>query len=405
LAVVSAEIPSPQSASGFAPRLYQFLSAAQERMAVTLALVHTAAPGEADGAAASVSVDQVRVFSPPSSAWRERGLRGRLLRTLIQYPFDPLPYQCYPRRVPALREFLHTERPDVVAFYLPYMSHLIDHCPADIPVIAVLEEPWEWVVAASLGSSRKDRWLARRETTRFSALYRRIDARVAAVVAISEAERSYFGGMMTSGKITVIPHGIDTRYFRADQVQDRDIDVLVVGKLRASHNLVGALRAWEAARAVPECAHWKWAFVGEIDAHVAQRLRTGGCLVSGAVADVRPFYERARCVLVPALDGRGVKTTSLQAWAMGRPLVASPVGAQGLPASPGDNILVGADPAAMVRQLRLLLDDPVLAQHLADRGRETVERLRDSSVLAESFAALCLEVAAGSSAHGLPSRR
>jgi glycosyltransferase involved in cell wall biosynthesis len=394
--VVSAEPPSEQSTSGFAPRLYQFLKAAHQRMDVTLALINLSAPGAQPMVPDPRPVDRLRVFTPPPSAWRGRDSRGRLLRAFVQYPLDPLPYQCYPRRLPALREFLRTQRPDAVVLYLPYLSHLIDHCPAGTPVIAALEEPWEWVIATSLGSAtRKDRWLSRRETARFVRLYRRIDRRVAAVLAISDAERTYFSEMMTPEKIQVIPHGIDPSYFRPRDDREPDIDVLVVGDLRAQRNFTGAVRAWETAQAADGAGDLHWAFVGQIDPDVASRLRATGCTVTGPVDDVRPYYERARCVLVASSQGRGVKTTSLQAWAMRRPLVASPVGAQALPASPGDNILIGETAETLVAHLRAVLTDPELARRLADNGRCTVERLRDSSILAESFAQLCLDTIAG----------
>ncbi len=97
---------------------------------------------------------------------------------------------------------------------------------------------------------------------------------------------------------------------------------------------------------------------------------------------------------MPALVGRGVKTTSLQAWAMARPLVASPVGAQGLPARDGENILVGSRSRRRWSTVwRRCWPIRALADRLAAAGRATVERERDLTVLAGSFARLCLRVA------------
>jgi glycosyltransferase involved in cell wall biosynthesis len=403
LAVVSAEIPSPQATSGFAPRLHRFLLAARDHMDVLLVLLDLSADGCAASGVDSLPADDVRVMVPRPPMWRRRGWRGQLLRALVQYPLDPMPYHCYPRPrgLPGLAPLLEDHRPDLIVLHLPYLLGLLRECPSGVPVVALLEEPWEWVVASSLGhASIKDDWLGRRETARFRSLYRRADPRLASAVAISADERAYFEQMIGAGKVKVIPHGIDTSYYRPHVVGrvEPDIDVLVVGKLRAQYNLDGALRTWHAARS----RGWRWAFVGDIEDSVAASLRDSGCMVTGRVDDVRPFYERARCVLVPALEGRGVKTTSLQAWAMGRPLVASPVGAQGLPARPGDNILVGSDPPAMVELLAALLADPARARRLADSGRLTVQHERDVGVLAESFAHLCLEVAAKSA--GRPAR-
>lgn len=397
LVVVSAEIPAPQSTSGFAARLQHFLEAAQRQMDVTLALVGLDAATEPIDADA-LPADRTVQLPVASAAWRGGSASSRLLRVVVQYPLDPLPYHCYPRRLPALRRLLADSAPDVIVFYLPYLAQLVDHCPAGTPAIACLEEPWEWVVDAAIApKGGRGAWLARRETARFRRLYRRVDTRLDAVVAISDAERAYFQRYMPQTAITVIPHGVDTHYFASGEAQartvERDIDVLVVGLLSAAHNAAGALSVWNAARQDPAGANRRWAFVGPIESALAARLRAEGCLVPGQVDDVRPYYRRARCVLVPALVGRGVKTTSLQAWAMARPLVASPIGAQGLPAREGENVLIGADAAAMADHLTAVLADPALANRLAAGGRATVERERDLEVLAGSFAQVCLRVA------------
>lgn len=400
LTVISAEVPVSQSQSGFAGRLRRFLVAARRQMEVTLALIEPEHQQRSRPDEESVPADRIVRCAPRHPVWRRRDPLGQMLRFAVQYPLDPLPYHCYPRRVPEIAALLGSDPPDLIAIYLPYLAHLVSLCPSRTPVIAVLEEPWEWVVASAIGAADpKSRWLSCREAERFRRLYRRLDRRADAVVAISEEERAYFSEVIAPDKIEVIPHGIDTEYFRPIDASPRDIDVLVVGKLRAAHNLHGALRTWETARATEAAARWRWTFVGDIEPAVAAALRDGGCEVPGVVADVRPYYARARCVLVPALEGRGVKTTSLQAWAMGRPLVASTVGAQGLPARPGDNILVGSDPAAMVKRLAELLADHARARRLGESGRLTVERERDAGALADSFARLCLQILSGQARH------
>jgi glycosyltransferase involved in cell wall biosynthesis len=392
LTLVSSVVPSPQSTSGFSARLHHFALAASRHMQVSLVFVRRLGYDGTLDAATTPGLERVRVLDAPVAPWEEVNLRGRLLRGLVQYPFDPLPFDCYPHRWPLLRSVLAEERPDVVAFYLPVLAHLAGHAPPCAQVIGVLEEGWERLVAASLdGAERKDRWLARREATRFSRVYTRLNERASAVVAISEAERDWFTRTIEPGKITVIPNGIDLSYFSPREDAERDIDVLVVGDLRAPRNHVGAMRAWEAAAG----DSWRWTFVGAADQGVAAALREGGATVAGSVDDVRPFYERARAVLVPALDGTGVKSTSIQAWAMRRPLVASTIGARGLPARGGENVLVGDAPEGLAAHLRTLLANPQMAERLADQGRLTAEQCCDLAVIARQFGDLCVQTVGG----------
>jgi glycosyltransferase involved in cell wall biosynthesis len=390
--MVSAIVPSPQATNGFSARVHHFLEAAAEHLEVTLLWIRLPAHAGAPEAPAG---GRLRTLDAPAAPWAARGLKGALLRRLVHYPFDRLPFDCYPHSWPALRETLAEEQPDVVAFYLPYLAHLADHSPAGVPVIAVLEEGWERVVAASLeGPDWKKAMLARREKQRFKRVYRRLDRRASAVVAISADERDALATTIDRKKIAVIPHGIDTSHFTARRRSERDLDVLVVGDLRSPRNYVGALRTWEAAEKRADCAGWKWAFVGAADADLAARLRDGGALVTGVVDDVRSYYERARVVLVPAHTGSGVKTTSIQAWSMNRPLVASPIGAQGLPARLGANILVGDDSEALVAHVGSVLRDEYLAVGLADEGRRAAEGYCDLPKIARQFAQLVVDTTA-----------
>src|SRR4051812_16893655 len=94
--------PSPQSTSGFSARVHHFTAAAADRMDVTLVLIrrpdaeHSALDGAND------IVDRVIKLDAPRAPWDEPNVKGRTLRALVQYPFDRLPYDCYPRRWPHL---------------------------------------------------------------------------------------------------------------------------------------------------------------------------------------------------------------------------------------------------------------------------------------------------------------
>jgi glycosyltransferase involved in cell wall biosynthesis len=379
--------PSPQSTSGFSARVHYFTAAAGERMDVTLVLIRRPGAEHAALDGATEIVDRVIRLDAPRAPWDEPSVKGRALRALVQYPFDRLPYDCYPRTWPDLKDALAAEQPDIVTFYLPLLAHLVDHAPERTPVMAVLEEGWERLVSASLeGSPWKDAWLSRREASRFASVYQGVDRRANAVVAISDEEKEWFTRTIDAAKIAVIPNGIDLSYFSPGESVEPDTDVLVVGDLRSPRNYVGALRTWEAARA----KGWHWTFVGAVDERLAASLREGGATVTGAVADLRPYYDRARVVLVPSFDGTGVKSTSIQGWAMRRPLVTTPVGARGLPVRDGENALVAGEPAALVDAIGGVLDDSALAGRLAEAGYRAALRDCDLATLAPRFAEICL---------------
>ena len=91
------------------------------------------------------------------------------------------------------------------------------------------------------------------------------------------------------------------------------------------------------------------------------------------VADVRPFLARAALFVVPLRAGSGTRLKILEAWAMGKAVLSTSLGAEGLPAVDGQNIAI-ADPAGhFAERAAALLRDPAQARQLGAAGRQTVE--------------------------------
>jgi glycosyltransferase involved in cell wall biosynthesis len=65
----------------------------------------------------------------------------------------------------------------------------------------------------------------------------------------------------------------------------------------------------------------------------------------GAVDDLAPVYAQARCCIVPLLAGAGTRLKVIEAMAFGRPVVSTPVGAEGLGLHEGEGVSFGSDAA------------------------------------------------------------
>jgi glycosyltransferase involved in cell wall biosynthesis len=66
----------------------------------------------------------------------------------------------------------------------------------------------------------------------------------------------------------------------------------------------------------------------------------------GVVDDVVPHYERADLVVVPVFEGGGTRLKIVEAAALGRPVVSTTLGAEGLPVEPGRDYWRADDPDA-----------------------------------------------------------
>jgi glycosyltransferase involved in cell wall biosynthesis len=81
----------------------------------------------------------------------------------------------------------------------------------------------------------------------------------------------------------------------------------------------------------------------------------------------------ARVVVVPLLAGSGTRFKIIEAWAAGRAVVSTSIGAEGLPARHGENLLIADSPHQFADAVSLLLASPDLRGHLGVTGRALFE--------------------------------
>ena len=95
-----------------------------------------------------------------------------------------------------------------------------------------------------------------------------------------------------------------------------------------------------------------------------------GVTVAGSVPDVRPYLARAAAMVVPLRVGGGSRLKICEALSMGRPVVSTTVGAEGLDV--GDGVRLADDPAAFTAAIVDTLSHPAEALARAARGRTRV---------------------------------
>jgi len=135
----------------------------------------------------------------------------------------------------------------------------------------------------------------------------------------------------------------------------------------------------------------KFKIVGRNPSRALQRLpeEHADIEVTGTVDDIRPHVARAKVVVVPLQIGGGVRIKIFEAMAMGKAIVSTTVGAEGLPVTDGQNILIADDPRHFARRTLDLLCDQQLRRHLERAAREFVVKDWSWEKTAELFVQAC----------------
>jgi glycosyltransferase involved in cell wall biosynthesis len=123
------------------------------------------------------------------------------------------------------------------------------------------------------------------------------------------------------------------------------------------------------------------------EAHEAEHI-----IVTGEVEDARPYIARASVFAAPLRAGSGTKVKILEALALQRAVLTTPIGAEGLELTRGREVFIEDHPESFESSLMKLLSDPDLRRELGQRGRDWAERHASLEVLRTKIARLLEEV-------------
>ena len=113
----------------------------------------------------------------------------------------------------------------------------------------------------------------------------------------------------------------------------------------------------------------------------------------GEVPEIRPHFARAAVVLVPLRIGGGSRIKILESLSMGKAVVTTQIGAEGLDVVSGVHCLIADTPADFAQSVVQLLRDPEQAAELGRKGRELVVQQYDWSRLAKILEQAWIETA------------
>jgi len=117
-----------------------------------------------------------------------------------------------------------------------------------------------------------------------------------------------------------------------------------------------------------------WRLVGK-NPQAVQKYTAGDARIewSGAVENAIAELAAAKVVVVPLLAGSGTRFKVIEAWAAGRAVVSTTIGAEGLPARHKENLLVADGAGEFAGAVSLLLTSPDLRARLGETGRALFE--------------------------------
>ncbi|MDP1679762.1 MAG: TIGR03087 family PEP-CTERM/XrtA system glycosyltransferase, partial [Candidatus Nitrotoga sp.] len=196
-------------------------------------------------------------------------------------------------------------------------------------------------------------WLYQREGRLLLRYERQVACEYDASLFVSKTEADLFKQLApeSAAKIGFFHNGVDSDYFSPgreypDPYQTNMAAIVFTGAMDYWPN-VDAVR-WFAQEIFPAVLtkhpHARFYIVGSRPtADVQELAELPGVVVTGAVADVRPYLAHAQLAVAPLRIARGLQNKVLEAMSMAKTVIASPQAAEGILATSGKELHIASN--------------------------------------------------------------
>ena len=224
------------------------------------------------------------------------------------------------------------------------------------------------------------------------------------VIAVSEHDRELMSAWVDASRITVVPTGVDLQQYKFDpQVSSKSPLVMFVGAMDWEPNIDAVEHfcrdIWPSVcSAVPGA---KFRIVGRNPDRRVMSLVSESIEVTGRVPSVVDHLRESAVFVVPLRVGGGTRLKIYEAMAMGKAVVSTTVGAEGLDVHHGQDVILADDARSFSESVVMLLQDRELRRKY-ERAAAQLAAQYDWPAIGRTFGQV-LEGVAGSMPAGASS--
>ncbi len=217
------------------------------------------------------------------------------------------------------------------------------------------------------------------EAKRLAAYEPRITEKFDRVFVCSPADKDYLE--MLAGKklenVAVVPNVVDLDYYKPKSLKEEQNSILFSGIMHAFVNIDAAQFFAEAIMplVLEEVPDAKFYIVGPQPPRSVRKFASENIVVAGKVPSLKDYIEKASVIVVPLRCGAGTRNKILQASALGKAIVSTSLGAEGLEGlENGKNILIADSPQEFAEKVVRVLGDSSQRASLGKNAKSLIEK-------------------------------
>jgi glycosyltransferase involved in cell wall biosynthesis len=195
-------------------------------------------------------------------------------------------------------------------------------------------------------------------------------------IMMSSLDAEALAARCPGARTAVVPNGVDTCYFAPDDTPE-ETALVYAGGMNMFANRDAVLwflrETWPLIRAQVPAARFFAVGQDPPPELLAVAALDPQVVVTGKVPDVRPYIRRAAVYVVPLRVGGGTRLKVLDGLSLGKAMVSTSIGCEGIAVEPARHLLVADTPAAMADAAVSLLRSQEQRQQLGTAARQLIE--------------------------------
>ncbi len=275
-----------------------------------------------------------------------------------------------------LAQVLEEEQFDVVhvesIFMTPYVPIVREHSSAKVVLRAHNVEHTIWSRVAQSERNPLKRWYLKHLSLTLGAYEREHLNDYDGVVCITENDERQMRVMGCRKPMLSMPFGVMPEAVAG--VEEEPDSLFHIGSMDWMPNLEGVKwflkQVWpKVHERMPQLTLY---LAGRKMPEELMRLETEGVRVLGEVPDAAYFIASKQINVVPLLSGSGIRVKIIEAMSVGKAVVTTTVGAEGIGCKDGKDVLIADTPEQFVEQLQRCVDNPDFRQQIGSSAARLI---------------------------------
>lgn len=208
------------------------------------------------------------------------------------------------------------------------------------------------------------------------------------IITVSRLDTKFYLDNGCTIPLTDIPFGLDPAEYDPDQSKVEFPSFFHLGAMNWTPNLEGIQwfidQVWPAFhRKHPTLT---FTLAGRFMPDWMMNTNIPGIEVAGEVDDLASFMQSKAVMVVPLLSGSGIRVKIVEALALGKTVISTSIGAEGINYTTGHDMLIANNPDEMIRAMEKCMSDRENCLEIGRNARELACREHDRNIIMQKLA-------------------